>query len=88
MHNRISFVPEIKKDFPVINQQGIEYKAIQNVLVKKCIVSATFKNIMMNQDNYLEGKECKKSILIHKSLDFTEIVENAKRQIPETLKWM
>ena len=88
MKGNISFVPQLKKDFPATYQHGIVYKAIPNVIIKRCPLSPNFLKLMLGQENYLEGKECKKNILIHPSLDITDLIELYRRQDATTMDWL
>ena len=47
MKGNISFVPQLKKDFPVTHQHGVVYKAIPNVIIKRCLLTPYFRKIML-----------------------------------------
>ncbi len=43
---------------------------------------------MLGQENYLEGSECNKNILVHPNLDIAGLIELYRRQDAEVVKWL
>lgn len=73
MKNRVSYIPEIEKGFPVLTQKGIIYKSIPNITIFKCQITPLFRKRMIYQ-NYMTGDESSKSIIIHPTENFYQVV--------------